>query len=176
MTARSATSPTLTWSDEMMAVESEASGDELHGRGLRYRLHQRVVPGKGRRRVDITFPRARVAVFVDGCFWHGCDQHGRRRHEVNGWYWPAKIEGNRERDRDTDERLTEAGWLVIRVWEHEPPESAASRIEVAVRARTEVDPVRNSSPRRNPANAEKTLHELGHSRDTITELKQRGVL
>lgn len=108
---------------------------ELHRRGLRYRLHQQIVPGNRRRRVDITFPRARVAVFVDGCFWHGCEQHGRREHEANRWYWPAKIEGNRERDRDTDARLAEAGWLVIRVWEHEPSESAAARIAAAIDAR-----------------------------------------
>lgn len=108
---------------------------ELHRRGLRYRLHQQVVPGTKRRLVDITFQGAQVAVFVDGCFWHGCEIHGRRRHQVNGWYWPAKIEGNRERDRDTDQRLAEAGWVVIRVWEHESPNKAADRIGEALRAR-----------------------------------------
>jgi DNA mismatch endonuclease (patch repair protein) len=108
---------------------------ELHRRGLRYRLHQQIVPGNRRRRVDIAFSHARVAVFVDGCFWHGCEQRGRREFEVNRWYWPAKIEGNCERDRDTEARLAEAGWLVIRVWEHEPPESAAARIAAAVGTR-----------------------------------------
>lgn len=105
---------------------------ELHRRGLRYRLNQQVVPGTKRRRVDITFPGTRVAVFVDGCFWHGCEEHGRREHHVNGWYWPAKIEGNRERDRDTDARLTAAGWLVVRIWEHELPADGATRVADAV--------------------------------------------
>lgn len=105
---------------------------ELHRRGLRYRLDRPVVPGAMRRRVDIVFPKARVAVFVDGCFWHGCVAHGGRRHEVNGWYWPAKIASNRRRDADTDQRLVEAGWTVIRVWEHDPSSIAASRIEEVV--------------------------------------------
>lgn len=107
----------------------------LHGRGLRYQLHRAIVPGTKRRRVDIAFPRARVAVFVDGCFWHGCAEHGRRLHDINRWYWPAKIEGNRERDRDTDARLTDAGWRVVRVWEHDDPEQAAVRIERIVAGR-----------------------------------------
>lgn len=110
---------------------------ELFRRGLRYRLNRPVVPGAGRRRVDITFPSSRVAVFVDGCFWHGCPQHGRRAHAVNGWYWPGKIEGNRDRDRDTDRRLTDAGWSVVRVWEHEDPSEAADQIEALVAARRE---------------------------------------
>lgn len=107
----------------------------LHRRGLRFRLHRPIVPGTKRRNVDIAFSRARVAVFVDGCFWHGCQDHGRRLHDVNRWYWPAKIEGNRERDRDTDSRLAGAGWLVMRVWEHEDPEDAAERIAQALSQR-----------------------------------------
>jgi DNA mismatch endonuclease (patch repair protein) len=108
---------------------------ELHRRGLRYRLDQAIVPGTKRRRVDIVFPAARVAVFVDGCFWHGCPDHGRREYTINGWYWPAKIEGNRQRDRDTDRRLLEVGWEPVRVWEHEEPAQAAQRVAEAVAAR-----------------------------------------
>jgi DNA mismatch endonuclease, patch repair protein len=90
----------------------------LHALGLRYRLHRPPVPSL-RRKADIVFGPARVAVFVDGCFWHGCPDHGGRRHDVNGWYWPDKIARNRHRDEDTDQVLTGAGWQVIRIWEHE---------------------------------------------------------
>lgn len=107
---------------------------ELHRHGLRYRLDAPVVPGT-RRRVDIVFPRARVAVFVDGCFWHGCPEHGGRAHHINGWYWPGKIEGNRRRDADTDERLRSAGWVVMRVWEHEQPQTVAPVVARRVKDR-----------------------------------------
>lgn len=105
---------------------------ELHRRGLRYRVDQPIVTGT-KRRVDIVFASPRIAVFVDGCFWHGCRWHGKREHAVNGWYWPGKIAGNRERDRDTDRRLRSDGWTVIRVWEHADPVVVANRIEAAVR-------------------------------------------
>ena len=107
---------------------------ELHRAGLRYRVDVPPLPDL-RRRADVVFTRARVAVFVDGCFWHGCDRHGRRRHDVNGWYWPEKIARNRQRDADTDSRLADAGWTVLRVWEHEEPADAARRVGLAVRAR-----------------------------------------
>jgi DNA mismatch endonuclease (patch repair protein) len=90
----------------------------LFARGLRYRVDVAPLPGL-RRKADVVFSSAKLAVFVDGCFWHGCPEHGRRRHEVNGWYWPAKIDGNRRRDRETDQVLAAAGWRVLRVWEHE---------------------------------------------------------
>ncbi|MGQ0617216.1 MAG: very short patch repair endonuclease [Acidimicrobiia bacterium] len=106
----------------------------LHRLGLRYRVHRQPVPGL-RRTADIVFGPARVAVFVDGCFWHGCPDHGRRHHEVNGWYWPDKIARNQARDADTDRRLAEDGWTVLRVWEHEAPADAAARIAGAVRSR-----------------------------------------
>lgn len=104
---------------------------ELHRRGLRYRVHVslRVLP---RRRVDIVFSRARVAVFVDGCFWHSCPQHATAP-KSNGPWWADKLGRNVARDRETDRTLTEAGWLVIRVWEHEPAPAAADRVEAAVR-------------------------------------------
>jgi len=80
------------------------------------------------------FPGPRVAVFVDGCFWHGCPEHASWP-KANAQWWRVKIEANRRRDRDTDERLTRAGWEVVRVWEHEDPGQAAGRIAVVVAAR-----------------------------------------
>lgn len=105
---------------------------ELHRRGLRYWIHRQVVPGL-RREADVVFPRARVAVFVDGCFWHGCPVH-RTHPRRNSAFWAEKIEGNRARDADTDAQLTAAGWTVIRVWEHEDPIAAATIIEKSVRS------------------------------------------
>jgi DNA mismatch endonuclease (patch repair protein) len=100
--------------------------------GFRYRVHFQPLPNL-RRKADIVFTRPRVAVFVDGCFWHGCPDHGRRPHNVNAWYWPDKIIRNQQRDADTDARLQEAGWIVIRVWEHETPVAAAQHIAKVVR-------------------------------------------
>src|ERR1700686_542218 len=105
---------------------------ELHRVGLRYFVHRRPLFDL-RREADIVFPKIRLAVFVDGCFWHGCPQHSRRVHGTNAWSWPDKIERNRHRDRDTDERLTAAGWTSLRIWEHEDPKDAAHRVETAVR-------------------------------------------
>lgn len=106
----------------------------LHSMGFRYRVD--IAPTSGlRRRADIVFKPSRVAVYVDGCFWHGCPQHGKRTPKTNEWYWPDKIARNRARDADTDERLREAGWHVIRAWEHEEPADVARRIAVVVRAR-----------------------------------------
>lgn len=105
----------------------------LHRRGLRYLVDRQVVEGV-RRRADLVFPRARVAVMVDGCFWHGCPEHATWPAH-NAEFWQEKIETNRQRDRDTDQRLSEAGWDVVRVWEHEDPREAADRIERLVRPR-----------------------------------------
>jgi DNA mismatch endonuclease (patch repair protein) len=104
---------------------------ELHSRGLRYRVDLAPVPSM-RRRADIVFTRARIAVFMDGCFWHGCPIHGTVPKR-NADYWGPKLAANVARDRDTDRRLTDAGWLVIRVWEHEPAGDASDCIEAAVR-------------------------------------------
>ena len=104
---------------------------ELHRRGLRYRVDRPVLNDR-RRRVDIVFSAARLAVFVDGCFWHGCPKHGTLPR-ANAAFWRKKIERNQERDRDTNDRMIEAGWRVIRVWEHEDPKIAAERIEGVVR-------------------------------------------
>jgi DNA mismatch endonuclease Vsr len=105
----------------------------LHARGLRFRVHRRLLKGS-RREVDVVFPGAKVAVFVDGCFWHGCPEHGTWPRN-NADFWRRKIEGNLERDRDTDARLEADGWTVVRVWEHEAPADAAARIADAVERR-----------------------------------------
>lgn len=106
---------------------------ELHRRGLRFRIDLPVIPGL-RRRPDIVFTRARVAVFVDGCFWHGCPDHGTWPKN-NAAFWREKIETNRQRDGDTDARFRAAGWMAERVWEHENPSLAADRVEARVRSR-----------------------------------------
>jgi DNA mismatch endonuclease (patch repair protein) len=99
---------------------------ELFARGLRYRIHVPVI-AKPRRIADIAIKALRVAVFVDGCFWHGCPLHATWP-KGNAEFWRAKIVANKERDQDTDKRLRAAGWKVLRVWAHEPPEQAANRI------------------------------------------------
>jgi DNA mismatch endonuclease (patch repair protein) len=104
----------------------------LHARGLRFRVHRRLLAGS-RREVDVVFPGARVAVFVDGCFWHGCPEHGTWPRN-NADFWRRKIEANVRRDADTNTRLAADGWTVLRVWEHEAPAEAASRIAAAVDA------------------------------------------
>jgi len=105
----------------------------LHAKGLRYRVHQRPIKGV-RREADVVFGPARLAVFVDGCFWHGCPQHATWPKN-NAEFWRLKIEGNRARDLDTDARLAAEGWLAVRVWEHEEPAQAADRITALVASR-----------------------------------------
>lgn len=100
---------------------------ELHQLGLRYRIDVAPAPSQSRRRADVVFSHQRVAVFVDGCFWHGCEKHGVRPTS-NADYWRAKLERNMQRDRETNVTLGAAGWRVIRVWEHEPASAAAARI------------------------------------------------
>ena len=87
----------------------------LHRQGLRYYVNRRPLADLSRQ-ADLDFPAAKVAVFVDGCFWHGCPDHGQRGHRTNGWYRNDKIAGNQARDRDTDARLKAAGWTPVRVW------------------------------------------------------------
>lgn len=90
---------------------------------------------KVRRTADIVFTRARIAVFIDGCFWHGCPEHYQAPVR-NGDFWLAKRERNRERDAETDEALIEAGWTPLRFWEHEvraDPSAVAVAIAEAVR-------------------------------------------
>jgi len=95
----------------------------VHKRGLRFWVDRRPLP-KLRRRADLVFPRARVAVYIDGCFWHGCPSHGTWP-KANADWWRNKIKTNQLRDADTDRQLEGEGWLAIRVWEHEDPEKAA---------------------------------------------------
>lgn len=103
----------------------------LHAAGLRYRVDARPLPD-WRRRADLVFPRVHTAVFIDGCFWHGCPYH-RAPPRRNATWWREKIARNRERDAETDERLLAAGWTVLRIWEHEDPAEAAARIADVVR-------------------------------------------
>jgi DNA mismatch endonuclease (patch repair protein) len=110
----------------------------LHRLGLRFWVQRRLPPVKTS--ADIVFPRLRLAVFVDGCFWHGCSEHYRPARS-NADYWAIKIARNAWRDRRNDALLRAAGWTVVRVWEHEPVEVAASRVRSEVnrlRAVTEV--------------------------------------
>ena len=102
----------------------------LHARGWRFRVDYPPVSGL-RRRADIVFTRRRLAVYVDGCFWHACPAHGTQS-KSNAPFWAAKLAANRRRDRDTDDRLGAAGWTVVRVWEHETPQAAVGRIEAAL--------------------------------------------
>jgi DNA mismatch endonuclease (patch repair protein) len=98
----------------------------LHARGLRFRVAY-PVPGMSRRTIDIAFPRARVAVFVHGCFWHGCPTHGTQP-KANAVWWAAKIAGNIARDEETAVHLRGQTWHTLTVWEHEDPTSAAERV------------------------------------------------
>lgn len=95
----------------------------LHALGLRYRLHDRTLPGTP----DIVFRGPMVAVFVDGCFWHGCSLHGVPP-KANTEFWRSKIEANQARDRRADNALVDLGWLAVHVWEHEDPAAAAVRV------------------------------------------------
>ncbi len=104
---------------------------ELHRRGLRFRKDLRLDIGGNKVRPDIVFTRCKLAVFVDGCFWHVCPVHGRQP-STNEWYWTPKLLRNVERDRRADELLSEAGWVVVRVWEHESVDDAASAVSAAV--------------------------------------------
>ncbi|MFI8167083.1 very short patch repair endonuclease [Streptomyces sp. NPDC085931] len=101
-----------------------------HRLGLRYRVSTRPLPELPRT-ADMVFTRTKVAVFVDGCFWHGCPTH-YTHSKSNVTYWTEKIARNKERDEDTNRRLREAGWLVIRIWEHEDLEIAARKLKEIV--------------------------------------------
>lgn len=102
----------------------------LHRLGLRYRVNMRPEPGL-RIRADMVFRRQRVCVFLDGCYWHGCTEH-RSIPKTNTAFWQKKILGNRERDARIDHILQDAGWTVVRVWEHEPLEAAVNLVRLAL--------------------------------------------
>lgn len=105
----------------------------LHAAGLRYRVDVAPLASDRRRRADIVFTRRRIAVFIDGCFWHGCPKHFSPP-KANADYWKPKIGRNRERDLETKTRLEAAGWLVLRFWEHQPATEVAAAIMRAVAA------------------------------------------
>lgn len=105
----------------------------LHRRGFRFFVDRAPLQGL-RRRADLVFPRRKVAVYVDGCFWHCCPEHATYPKN-NAQWWADKLAGNVARDRDTDARLADAGWLVVRVWEHEPVAAAADRVQAALSGR-----------------------------------------
>lgn len=109
---------------------------KLHAMGYRFRVDLAVRPDPARLiRPDIVFTRAKVAVFVDGCYWHGCPDHGSRPDGSNASYWGPKIARNRERDAEQTARLESAGWEVIRIWEHDDVDAAVRRVvEVVNRA------------------------------------------
>ena len=126
-------------SEAMRRMPERSTGPEMTIRralfslGLRYRI-QYPVPGIKRRSIDIAFPGCKVAVFIDGCFWHGCSEHRTIPKNNHDW-WENKIEENRTRDRDTDARLKEAGWLILRYWEHDAVEQIVAEVFEAVRIR-----------------------------------------
>ena len=99
----------------------------LHAAGLRYRVDAPIRTERRLVRPDVVFTRRRLAVFVDGCFWHQCPEHGTRPKDPTG-YWTPKLQRNVERDRETTEALEEAGWVVLRIWEHVPPVDAAAQV------------------------------------------------
>jgi DNA mismatch endonuclease (patch repair protein) len=105
---------------------------EMYGLGLRYRIEY-VVLKKPRRVADIAFPGRKIAIFVDGCFWHGCPEHATWPKQ-NAGFWRQKIETNRQRDEDTNDRLRSQGWTVLRFWTHEPPIACAKRVAHIVSA------------------------------------------
>lgn len=106
----------------------------LHAAGLRYRVDVPPLPTL-RRRADVVFGPTKVALFIDGCFWHGCPEHGARPTHSNPTYWADKIRRNRERDHHTDTLLEAAGWISVRVWEHENPREVAERVTLVVSLR-----------------------------------------
>lgn len=106
----------------------------LHRAGYRYRCDLRIDLDGGRVRPDVVFSRQRVAIFIDGCFWHCCPIHGSRP-KVNENYWSPKLLKNVERDRRNDSLLESAGWKVVRIWEHEPVGDALDRVRLVLDAR-----------------------------------------
>ncbi|MER6109860.1 very short patch repair endonuclease [Streptomyces hirsutus] len=123
----------------MQAIRSRDTTPErlirrlVHAQGLRYRVATRPLPHL-RRTADMVFRPTKVAVFIDGCYWHGCPEH-YIPPKTNPGYWSDKVARNMARDRETDQLLEEAGWTVLRFWEHEPSEQCATRIATEVEQR-----------------------------------------
>ncbi|MEU9054174.1 very short patch repair endonuclease [Streptomyces sp. NPDC048384] len=103
----------------------------LHAAGLRYRVNV-PVPGMPRRTIDIVFTKAKIAVFLDGCFWHGCPEHATQP-KANAEWWREKLAKNVARDSETTRHLEAAGWTVLRFWEHERPDAVARSVAAARR-------------------------------------------
>lgn len=105
----------------------------LHRRGWRFRKDYRILLPGGHVRPDIVFTRRRIAVFVDGCFWHSCPSHGRMP-TANTWYWTEKLQNNIERDNRSNDILIDAGWTVVRIWAHESIDASVAIVEERLRA------------------------------------------
>lgn len=117
------------------AIEVEVRS-RLHRAGLRYRVDYAPDPAQRRRRADIVFPKLRIAVYIDGCFWHGCPEH-YTPPKSNSEYWHPKIARNRARDSETTDGLRSLGWTVLRYWEHEGAAAIADAVEGEVQRQRE---------------------------------------
>jgi DNA mismatch endonuclease (patch repair protein) len=132
--------PSAARSQNMAAVKRSNTAPEiqlrraLHAAGFRYRTDYPIRLGGRLIRPDIAFTRSRVAVFIDGCFWHSCPLHGQIP-ATNTEFWATKLEANAERDRRQNQLLTDAGWLVVRLWEHDSVDVGATAVMVAVASR-----------------------------------------
>jgi DNA mismatch endonuclease (patch repair protein) len=136
-------SPSAVRSRNMAAVKRSNTKPEiavrhaLHAAGLRYRKDYPLRLGRKLIRPDIAFTRLRVAVFIDGCFWHSCPRHGEVP-ATNVGFWSAKLEANTARDREQNRLLADAGWFVVRIWEHEPLDAAIATVRAAITSRSAV--------------------------------------
>lgn len=136
---------------QMRQLRTSGTGPEtalrkaLYRLGLRFRIQYRL-PELPRRTLDIAFPAKRVAVFVDGCFWHGCAEH-RDIPASNREWWRKKIENNTKRDVDTDRRLAELDWISLRFWEHDDPAEAADRVAKTLQERLGIQKRRLNDPK-----------------------------
>ena len=135
----------------------------LHRRGYRFRKDYRLDLEGARVRPDIAFTARRVAVFVDGCFWHACPDHGSKP-AANVWYWEPKLRRNVERDRAADAALAAAGWDVVRIWEHAPLEAAVMAVLAALASRPPAVP-----PRGVPAASTEIVAQVARGNGAATE-------
>lgn len=110
----------------------KAPRSALHAQGLRYRRKYRIDLREVKPRPDVVFRRAKMAVFMDGCYWHSCPKHGSRGLRTNAGCWTAKLARNVDPDREHDAALRGAGWTVLRIWEHLPTAEAVRLVQVAL--------------------------------------------